>query len=266
MRIRRILFISFATVAVAWATVSAEAGAFLEPPGQGEIITAASFSDSTRFFDSNGKLIPIPAYQKFDLGSYIEYGLSDRVTLVVQPFADVAHQDIAKPVQPFAATTDFGARFGLASFGATVISVQVLAHLPLTETSTASGLFDQDRTPGADLRLLLGHGFQINTMPGFLDLAVSHTWLGDGLPDEWHAEATVGMRPIPKLMLLLASYSTISPAGGAVCAPWYWMKLQPSVVYDLSQQWSVEGGFFASVFGANAGRELGPTAALWYRF
>ena len=97
-------------------------------------------------------------------------------------------------------------------------------------------------------------------------MAVSHTWLGDGLPDEWHAEATVGMRPTPKLMLLLASYATVSNDGGAVFAPWYWMKLQPGVVYDLSQQWSVEGGFFATVVGQRAGRELGPTAALWYRF
>ncbi len=256
----------FATGAVAWATVPAEAGAFLQTPGQGEIITSTSFSDSTRYFDSNGKLIPIPAYQRFDLGSYIEYGVSDRVTLVLQPYADIAHQGFAQSVQPFAATMDFGARFGLIRFGPTIISLQVLAHMPLTNTSTASGLFDQDRTPGVDFRLLLGHGFQLDTMPGFLDMAVSHTWLGDGLPAEWHAEATVGMRPIPKLMLLLASYSTISPAGGAVYAPWYWMKLQPGVVYDLSQQWSVEGGVFATVLGQNAGRELGPTASLWYRF
>lgn len=258
------LFIT--TVTVVGAAVSAGAGAFLEPPGQGEIITAATFSDSTRFFDSSGRLIPIPAYQKFDLGSYIEYGASDRVTIVIQPFADIAHQDIAQPVQPFAATTDLGARFGIASFGSTVISVQALAHLPLTNTTTADGLFDQDRTIGTDLRLLVGHGFQINAMPGFLDVEMSHTWLGDGLPDEWHAEATVGLRPIPKLMLLLASYSTISPESVVITPSWYWMKLQPSVVYDLSQQWSVEGGLFATVFGHNAGRELGPTAALWYRF
>jgi protein XagA len=39
----------------------AQASAFLQPPGQGDIITAAEFSDSTRAFDQNGKLIPIPA-------------------------------------------------------------------------------------------------------------------------------------------------------------------------------------------------------------
>lgn len=251
---------------MAGSAVSAKAGAFLEPPGRGEIISAASFSDSTRFFDNNGKLVPISAYEKFDLGTYIEYGLSDRITLVVQPFADVAHQGIVQPVPPVGVTTNFGARFGIANFGSTVISVQAMAHLPLTETSTASGLFDQDRTPGADVRLLLGQGFQISTMPGFLDVSMSHAWLGDGLPDEWHADATLGLRPTSRFLFLLASYATISNDGGAVCAPWYWMKLQPSIVYDLSQQWSVEGGFFATVIGQNAGRELGPTAAVWYRF
>ncbi|HEY1736726.1 MAG TPA: hypothetical protein VGG12_08770 [Methylovirgula sp.] len=267
MRIRRILFLlSSAACAAASFAFPAHAGAFLEPAGQGEIITSASFSDSTRFFDNNGKLIPIPEYQRFDLGSYIEYGASDRVTLVLQPNADIAHQDIFQPVQPFAATMDFGARFGLANFGSTVISVQALAHLPLTSTSTASALFDQDRAPGFDARLMLGQGFQLGAMPGFLDMAVSHTWLGDGLPDEWHAEATVGLRPIPKLMLLFASYSTLSPESVAITPSWYWLKLQPGVVYDLTPQWSIEGGFFATVIGQNAGRELGPTAAVWYRF
>jgi hypothetical protein len=42
-------------------TPEARASAFLEPPGEGDIITATEFSDSTRAFDQNGKLIPIPA-------------------------------------------------------------------------------------------------------------------------------------------------------------------------------------------------------------
>ncbi|MEJ0052970.1 MAG: hypothetical protein WDN02_17525 [Methylovirgula sp.] len=42
--------------------------------------------------------------------------------------------------------------------------------------------------------------------------------------------------------------------------------MQESAVYDISARWSVEGGFFETITGSNAGRELGPTAALWYRF
>ncbi len=45
-----------------------------------------------------------------------------------------------------------------------------------------------------------------------------------------------------------------------------WVKLQESAVYDFSTRWSVEGGFFETVAGMNAGRELGPIASVWYRF
>ncbi len=49
----------------------ARAGAWLEPPGQGQAIVTTDFSDSTRYFDAGGKLVPIAAYQKFSLGTYI---------------------------------------------------------------------------------------------------------------------------------------------------------------------------------------------------
>ena len=48
--------------------------AWLLPPGDGQVITYAAFSDSTRAFDAHGKLIPVPAYQKFELGTYLELG------------------------------------------------------------------------------------------------------------------------------------------------------------------------------------------------
>ncbi len=54
---------------------------------------------------------------------------------------------------------------------------------------------------------------------------------------------------------------------GCYIIPAYnWVKLQESLVYDLSSVWSVQGGFFETVAGMNAGRELGPVAAVWYRF
>jgi hypothetical protein len=45
-----------------------------------------------------------------------------------------------------------------------------------------------------------------------------------------------------------------------------WIKLQESLIYDLSRAWSVQGGFFETVVSTNAGRELGPLAGVWYRF
>ncbi|MHB8886948.1 MAG: hypothetical protein ACYC5H_18030 [Methylovirgula sp.] len=272
MRIRRILFIlPLVGASLAIAAASAKAGAFLAPAGHGEIITATSFSDTTRAFDDNGRLLPVPAYQKFALGTYMEYGLTDAITLVAEPGVDLAHQATPQMPPPAAAGTDFGARVGLVNFGDTILSLQGLVHIPFAAASHQAALFDQDRASAVDLRLLLGHGFAIGTMPGFLDVETSHTWQGDGLPDEWHADFTLGLRPQPQLLIMLASFMTMAGHPTAACASWScsywsWLKLQPSLVYDLTRQWSVELGFFATIIGQNAGRELGPMTAFWYRF
>lgn len=52
-------------------------GAWLMPPGDDQVIADTFFSDSTRAFDAQGRLIPVPSYQKFELGTYIEYGLTN---------------------------------------------------------------------------------------------------------------------------------------------------------------------------------------------
>ena len=46
------------------------------------------FSDSTHAFDAQGHLIPVPSYRKFELGTYIEYGLTNWLTLVASPSYD----------------------------------------------------------------------------------------------------------------------------------------------------------------------------------
>jgi hypothetical protein len=66
-------------------------GAWLLPPGDGQVIADTFFSDSTRAFDANGHLIPVPSYRKFDLGTYSEYGLTNWLTLVASPSYDRIH-------------------------------------------------------------------------------------------------------------------------------------------------------------------------------
>ena len=63
----------------------ARAGAWLEPPGQGEIILGGTFSDSLRAYDVNGRLAPVSSYKKFELTAYLEYGAMEQVTLIAAP-------------------------------------------------------------------------------------------------------------------------------------------------------------------------------------
>ncbi len=133
MRVRRPCFLlGIALASNSVAQSGASAGAWLQPQGEGLAIAATDFSDSTRYFDSHGKLIPIPAYQKFSLGTYIEYGLSDEFTLVAQPFFDSDKQSTS-PL-PTRLTTG---------------GAQITAHVPFV-TRTPLVNFDEDTVPAGD--------------------------------------------------------------------------------------------------------------------
>jgi hypothetical protein len=74
-----------------------------------------------------------------------------------------------------------------------------------------------------------------------------------------------GLRPLPRLLVMLQSFTSIVN-GSLEFGHVSWTKLQPSLVYELTPKWSVQIGGFVTVAGINAGRELGPTAGVWYRF
>jgi hypothetical protein len=86
----RLLFALFAAAGglIGAGTEGARGGAWLMPPGDGQVIVDTFFSDSTQAFDAQGHLIPVPAYRKFELGTYIEYGLTNWLTLVAAPSYD----------------------------------------------------------------------------------------------------------------------------------------------------------------------------------
>lgn len=216
MRSGRVLAASGLALALLCAAgAHAVASAFLMPPGEGDVITATEFSGSTRAFDQNGSLIPIPAYRKFELGSYIEYGLTDRLTLIVQPFFETARQDATAVSTP---GMDIGARFGLARFGSTIISVQGVLHTPFESVQFPGPDFDEDSVFYGDFRLLLGQPFEIAGAAGFLDLQGGYRRQNEGLPDEWHGDITVGIRPQSRVLVMVQAFSTLADRATAVCA------------------------------------------------
>ena len=67
--------------------------------------------------------------------------------------------------------------------------------------------------------------------------------------------------------MLLQQFNVISEgSGGALSPSNNYHKLQLSVIYDLAQQWSVQGGAFTTFAGRNALQENGLLGGLWYRF
>ncbi len=105
----------------------------------------------------------------------------------------------------------------MANFGATVVSIQGLLHIPFDSRQLPQVGFDEDDVFSGDLRLLLGHIFEIDGATGFLDVQGGYRWQDDGAPNEWHADFTAGVRPQPRLLIMLQSFATPADRSTAAC-------------------------------------------------
>lgn len=265
-----------AVVVVTWVAVvsllaaamprPAVAGAWLMPRGKGQLIAGAAFSGTTRAFDARGRLVPVPYYQKFELGTYIEYGIAERVTLVAAPSYDRIRAP--PPAQSFQGLgeSEFAARFGLFRDERTVVSLQTGVRTPGPSIADSTGPFDPRRSLGFEFRGLVGRNIEVATMPGFIDVQGGYRYYTRNQPGEWRLDLTFGLRPLPQLLWLVQAFSVYSTAGGGGFVRYSWTKVASSIVVDLHPQWSFQCGAFQTVAGVEAGRERGPFAALWYRF
>jgi len=259
-------WVGFVSVVAVALVEPACAGAWLLPPAAGQIIAGPIFSGTTRAFDARGRLIPVPYYKKFELGTYLEYGLTNRLTLVVAPAYDRVRA--ADPSQNYQGLGEsfFGGRFGLYRDDKTVVSVQAGALTPGPSIANSTGPFNPRRSLGFEFRGLIGRSVEIATMEAFVDVQGGYRYYMQNQPGEWRLDLTFGLRPVPRLLWLIQTFSVYSTASGGGFVNYSWHKLASSFVVDLHPQWSIQFGGFMTLAGVNAGRERGPFAALWLRF
>lgn len=242
------------------------AGAWLMPPGEGQIIASTAFSDSTRAFDAKGHLIPVPSYEKFELGAYVEYGVTDWLTLVASPAYDRIRQPPPAASYEGPGESEIGARIGLYRSEAWVLSFQAGLRTPGASFNDTLAPLQPRRAGALDFRVMIGRNFEIAGTPYFGEAQAGYRVYAQNQPGEFRLDLTLGVHATPQLLAMVQSFSSISNGSGGGFAHSSWHKLQPSVVYDVSPQWSLQVGGFVTVAGVNAGRELGPLGGVWYRF
>ncbi|MGH6834415.1 MAG: hypothetical protein ACREC9_02480 [Methylocella sp.] len=240
-------------------------GAWLLPPGDGQVIADTFFSESTYAFDAHGHLVPVPSYKKFELGTYIEYGLTNWLTLVASPSYDRIRNPPPGQSYNGLGESEIAARVGLYRTDTSVLSFQAGLRSPGGSFADSLGPFELRRAASLDIRGLAGRNVAVAGMEGFVDVQGAYRFYAAGQPGEWRIDLTMGLRPLPRLLVMLQSFTSIVN-GSLQFGHVSWTKLQPSLVYDITPQWSVQIGGFVTVAGINAGRELGPTAGVWYRF
>lgn len=246
---------------------AALAGAWTLPEGTGQVLATATASTSTSVFDDGGGLTSAQRYNKVELNGLAEYGLTNQFTVIFQP--SLQHVDIAAPTsaeRTGLGYTDFGGRYQFLQGNDWVLSGQAIVRIPGTgnRSNPASiGYTDVE----VDIRALLGHSFMIGAMPAFIDLEVAQRQRGNGAPNEFRADGTLGVQVLPRWMLLAQSFNVISEgAASPVFGSYDYYKLQLSAVYALTPTWSLQGGGFTTYAGRNALQENGAVFGVWHRF
>jgi protein XagA len=245
---------------------AAFAGAWTLPQGSGQVVVTTTASTANAGFDGSG-LAPTARYNKLELQGLIEYGITDRLTVIADP--GLQHVDIASPTdarRTGLGYTEFGGRYRLLQVDSWVVSGQTTLRVPGTNDTSNPAAIGYTGVE-TDIRALVGYGFEIGAMPAFVDLQAAQHFRAGAPPDEFRADATLGVRVAPQWLLLAQSFNVISEgAGSAPFASYDYYKLQLSAVYSVTPSVSLQLGGFTTYAGRNALQENGVIFGAWYRY
>jgi protein XagA len=245
----------------------AHAGAWLQPEGQGQIIFSPSVMFAKQRFDRAGRGRPTDRFVKSDNIAQIEYGFRDNLTLLVRTEQrGEAYFLNGDPQRVMTSSIGGGARIALWRQDRFIVSLQATAQSGLERSIPAL-----DRRSGprneADARLLVGYGAEVFGMDIFAEAQAGYRWRSGRHADEARLDVTLGVRPLPRFLILLQSFNSLAmqraPGEDRRLRQ---HKLQASAVLDLTDTWSVQAGVFGSVAGRNVLKERGVVLGVWRKF
>jgi hypothetical protein len=250
--------------AIAFAPTLGEAGAWTEPQGQGLMI--ATFWGWTGAGAPWGG-DPAVKQNRADLQIYAEYGLNDQWTIFGQ--MAIERYQISPPTSSLYSGLDYsdlGFRAKLWASGPWIVSGEATLMLPGAWNPVSPA--QAGNTGGAaDWRMLGGYSFAIGSAPGFVDLEFGYRVRTAGPPDEWHLDATIGVKPTPGMILMLQDFFVVSmPSTDPSFSAWRQNVVEASLVLPLWDRWQAQVGWFTTTLAAKTNTERGAELALWRTF
>lgn len=223
MRARRIAGGAVALAALL-APAAAPAGPWNQAPGRFYLKLGANHLRATELATPAGEVVPIPAYVKDEATLYAEYGVSRRLTAVLDLIAyrgsEIEGFDSAGGVGDLR----LGLQWQLGRRGSWVFAVRGTLQAPTGDETkgdgllpTGSGVWEGDVVASAGISLWRGRGWA--------QAALGPQVRGGGLRDGLVYEAQLGGRAFGRVLVLLnlrgvqpwdttpGDLSTVSPAG-----------------------------------------------------
>ena len=253
-----------ALAAVFGAPAGAFGGAWTLPQGSGQLIeTLYGWTGFGPPWSGN----PPVNQSRFDAQTYVQYGLTDLLTVFGQ--TSLEHYKLGDPTPDTYNGLDYsdvGLRAKLWSTGEWVFSGELTAFIPGARNPKAPA--EEGNTGWAgEARLNAGTNFKLGSTPGFVDAEAGYRLRTAGPQDEWHGDLTVGFKFTPRLTLMVQDFTTVSsPSTNATFSAWRQSVAEASLVYALDDRWSVQLGLFTTVWTVKTNTQRGAALAVWRTF
>jgi len=246
----------------------AVAAAFTLDPGELKVFVSGLASAGDRYFDGRGKLRSRGDYRKYNLQAFAEYGLRDGFTVFGSTeLQKIRAEDRSTDRRKGLGRSEIGARARLWTDGVWIVSVQgsaVIAGAKKSKDLAVIGETDDQ----IDGRALVARSFELFGRPAFIDVEAGYRIRGGDPADEIRLDATFGIRPTPRLLLLAQSFNQIGTKrwSGPYRLKQRIHKLQAAALLDLTDRPQLVAAAFFSPEGRDSLDEKGATLGLGFRF
>lgn len=246
------------------------AGAWLQEEGKGIAVLQATYFNTDEFFDDTGNRKSQTRFDKSEINVYGEYGLSEKLTIGANLFANYVEQGTEENYG--LADSEFFLRTSIYETNAMVVSLQPLIKLP-SEYENNSNLRGGSRSTDVELSALVGINQPIISNRDYLDLRAGYRERNRGLEGQWRLDATVGMYVSEDWLLTASARSVISDANPNNVTfredgeqDYSQFKIEVGAQYALSEDYWLQLTGFQHVAGAQAGAGEGITIGIGMRF
>ncbi len=240
------------------------ASAWARGKGRFLFVNSASREQSSFNFDSEGEVVPTRRFVKFDISSYGELGLSDKVTagyrLTVQ--SSILSVNGVDQVNTRVTDGDFFGRYTLFTNEGSSFSTQFLSRIPIKPGTTLPPEV-QDSELHLEWRVQYGKDLREWGLPVFVELEPGYRAKLGNLTDQVVFDVTLGVSLHKRWTVLLKTFNNIPVGESLVTNDFGRTDLQASVVWNVGETASVQVGSTRRLTGRNINQGLGFFVGIW---
>nr|WP_168074167.1 hypothetical protein [Caulobacter sp. SSI4214] len=227
-------------------------------PGRAQVIAKYERTTADQGYDPDAVLVDIDGREDESFSVLVERGLTSRLTLQAKAGVTRGHDRWVS--YSGRGPVELGVRWTAWRGERSVVALYVGA------AEAGAGRNAGYAAPGQgsldlEARALVGRSAVWRRREVFVDLQVARL-KRQGLADETRFDATLGLRPARRWLLLAQTYAGRADRGSIDAR---WVKTELSVVRSFGD-WSAQAGWRDTTMGRETARDQGVTLGLWRRF